>query len=389
VKAIIFFYPDDGSYEIFSHDVEDLLADVLVNGFKAQGKEAYAIHQTGLHDGAPLDCDKCRRLAIGFMTSRQDSQATSLKESEITGSLAQGPVISGLGGLAAQVEKAEKTEKVRQVRPRKQRVERGPSPISRIVELTRARFALIGATLEEKRGKTKSIKEKPVREPEKENGKESADDFKREKFLDAWEGLAKEDKEVSISPRLTRMIPIVGVVVLLIVVLAFIIRPALTSLTGALAKPTLTLAPTEERVELVLPTSTITPSPVPTVTPTITTTPVPTETSTPFIQVVVVPPSPTPTEATSCKPVLEVTLDDIGQTLCVTGVVTKVDPRTNGMLIIFSPEKGTFYFISYYDINLDFVKEGVCVMATGRIAQLGSSPVIVLGLNAPLLKCTE
>lgn len=142
------------------------------------------------------------------------------------------------------------------------------------------------------------------------------------------------------------------------------------------------------------------PTVTPTVTATATRTPLPTTTHTPlptltpvsgFPELITTTVSMTPTitltpTPSDCTPALAVTLDDLGKTLCVTGTVLEVITQDNATLIIFSDERGKFYFVSY-DIEWPLAVPGACVRATGEIKQLLSNPVMVLSYKTPLEAC--
>jgi len=143
-------------------------------------------------------------------------------------------------------------------------------------------------------------------------------------------------------------------------------------------------------------TPTITPTSTPTLTPTATYTPEPSptpvttfpelDTPTPEITTTLVT-SATPAGPGDCVSALNVTLEDVGKTLCVSGVVLRVSPQGNeDYLILFSDEKGKFYFVSY-GYKWPVANPGACVMATGEVKKLLSSPVMVLTMKSPLQAC--
>ncbi len=154
-------------------------------------------------------------------------------------------------------------------------------------------------------------------------------------------------------------------------------------------------APIAMATPLATVTTTITPTATRTLTPTPTDTPEPTRTPVESFPDLATPTSEitatigiTPTLGpTDCVPALQVTLEDVGKTLCVTGEVLRVSPQGGeNYFIVISDEKGSFYFISY-GIKWPAAVPGACVMATGEIKQLSSSPVMVLSFKSPLVAC--
>jgi hypothetical protein len=81
---------------------------------------------------------------------------------------------------------------------------------------------------------------------------------------------------------------------------------------------------------------------------------------------------------TGCVNALTITLADIGQTLCVQGIILNLVQQSNASLIAFSAEPGAFYLITY-DLVWNKGEEGDCIQITGKIQQLANSPVLVFG----------
>ena len=106
-------------------------------------------------------------------------------------------------------------------------------------------------------------------------------------------------------------------------------------------------------------------------TPILTNTPLPTNTEEPITITATVSPS----ESAGCVQALSVTLADAGKELCVQGIVYETMQQDNAFLILFSAEKGTFYFV-VYDRVIPEAKPGVCIRFTGKVQRLLSSPVI-------------
>ena len=61
MKGIFFYNRQDGSFTLYEHDLDDYLAKTLVEEFRNQGKEAYALDQAGMHGGPSESCDRCQR----------------------------------------------------------------------------------------------------------------------------------------------------------------------------------------------------------------------------------------------------------------------------------------------------------------------------------------
>jgi hypothetical protein len=92
------------------------------------------------------------------------------------------------------------------------------------------------------------------------------------------------------------------------------------------------------------------------------------------------PPTTTPTPSSSCRDVLSITLADVGQTLCVQGIVIGTVTDPTDFLVIFSNEKGAFYWVSY-DLVWSEAKINTCYRVNGTIEQIGNSPVLLFNLR--------
>lgn len=88
----------------------------------------------------------------------------------------------------------------------------------------------------------------------------------------------------------------------------------------------------------------------------------------------------TPAPDNGCLDATSITLADVGKTVCVRGIILRVEQKPNGFLIVFSDQKGAFYWISY-DLVWKQAKEGLCVQTSGEIKQLGNSPVLIFGYS--------
>lgn len=75
-----------------------------------------------------------------------------------------------------------------------------------------------------------------------------------------------------------------------------------------------------------------------------------------------------------------VTLADKGKTLCVYGTARSTYHREGTFYVPFGTDNDDFYFVSYGDFWYDDMK-GNCVMAEGKVEQIGKAPVIVVPEN--------
>lgn len=88
-----------------------------------------------------------------------------------------------------------------------------------------------------------------------------------------------------------------------------------------------------------------------------------------------VPLTPTVTKA-ACRDALTITLKELGRTLCVQGVVINTIDHPSGFMVIFSTQPGAFYWVSY-DMKWTKAKLNTCYQITGKIEQIGSSPILI------------
>ncbi len=129
---------------------------------------------------------------------------------------------------------------------------------------------------------------------------------------------------------------------------------------------------------VVLPTGTPTKTPQPTYTPFSRRTVNPTRTS---VVVSVISPTPlaatlTPTSTSSgCRDVSTVTLADVGQTLCVQGTILETVEKSNYFMVVFNSAPGSFYWVTY-DLVWSQAKVKTCYRTTGKIEQIGNSPML-------------
>jgi hypothetical protein len=127
----------------------------------------------------------------------------------------------------------------------------------------------------------------------------------------------------------------------------------------------------------------------PTLTPTLFLSPTPTRTPTPTRRVTSTPvPTVTPTES-GCVDALSVTLDSLGEELCVQGIVSEVFIQDQAVLLLFEKKETTSFMFVSYGPPLDFVEVGMCVVGTGSIQRLGNRPVIVVTYKSLVERCPE
>ncbi len=134
-----------------------------------------------------------------------------------------------------------------------------------------------------------------------------------------------------------------------------------------------------------LPTDTPIP-PLPSTTSTLTATLRPTASATPALPTETPTVAPTETPESTCRDFSTVTLEDVGQEMCVQGTVIEVIQNSANTLIIFGVEAGAMYLVTY-DVAWPDGTEGTCYQVTGEIQRLLSSPVIVFGYNNLPMEC--
>jgi hypothetical protein len=88
------------------------------------------------------------------------------------------------------------------------------------------------------------------------------------------------------------------------------------------------------------------------------------------------PSTSTPTSTPACRDALTISLVDVGQTLCVQGMVIETIDRPNGFMVIFNTAPGSFYWVSY-DMVWPQAELDTCYQTTGLIEQLGSNPILL------------
>lgn len=87
-------------------------------------------------------------------------------------------------------------------------------------------------------------------------------------------------------------------------------------------------------------------------------------------------PSLTPSPELSCREATTITLADVGKTLCVQGSIVETREKSNSFLVIFSNEKGAFYWVSY-DMVWSSAELKTCYQLEGTVRQLGNNPVML------------
>ncbi len=86
--------------------------------------------------------------------------------------------------------------------------------------------------------------------------------------------------------------------------------------------------------------------------------------------------SVTPTPKPACRDVLTITLADVGQTICVKGTVVEIIDKPNEFMLIFSFERGAFYWVTY-DMVWSNAEINTCYQIEGKIRKILNSPILV------------
>lgn len=86
--------------------------------------------------------------------------------------------------------------------------------------------------------------------------------------------------------------------------------------------------------------------------------------------------SSTPTETSGCRDALTITLTDVGQAVCVQGTIIETVDDPNYFMVVFSFEKGAFYWVSY-DLKWLSGELDTCYRVHGTIDRIGNSPVLI------------
>jgi hypothetical protein len=106
--------------------------------------------------------------------------------------------------------------------------------------------------------------------------------------------------------------------------------------------------------------------------------------SSPTAKIVVLPTATevavTPTISSACRDALTITLADVGQTICVKGIITETVERPNAFMVIFNTQPGSFYWVTY-DMVWSQAKLDTCYQTTGTIEQLANSPILIFNYD--------
>jgi hypothetical protein len=77
---------------------------------------------------------------------------------------------------------------------------------------------------------------------------------------------------------------------------------------------------------------------------------------------------------------LTITLADVGNSMCVQGIVIETVTDPNYFMVIFSNDRGAFYWVSY-DIVWSEAELDTCYQIEGTIDQIANSPMLVFGYS--------
>lgn len=138
------------------------------------------------------------------------------------------------------------------------------------------------------------------------------------------------------------------------------------------------------------PTQNVTPSPLPATNspPRPSNTPYSTPTirptNTPIIEIVpsetLMPETTILASSSGCRDVSTITLADVGQTLCVQGIVIETITDPIYFMVIFSNKPGAFYWVSY-DLVWSEAELDTCYQTHGTIDQIANSPVLLFNYS--------
>jgi hypothetical protein len=148
--------------------------------------------------------------------------------------------------------------------------------------------------------------------------------------------------------------------------LAALVQRESTPTTQVLASPNPPTSTPVKPTETPLPSPTLRPSSTPT--PGNMASPTPSE------------PTATPTESSMCREALSITVADVGQTMCVRGIIIETVDRPNAFMVIFNTQPGSFYWVSY-DMVWSQAKLDTCYQVVGKIEQLASSPILIFNYD--------
>ena len=182
-----------------------------------------------------------------------------------------------------------------------------------------------------------------------------------------------------VNPKLIMGIAIGGAVLCWFIFL--VIGPGRSMLESGLKRLKSNVPTPTQQIMSTISTATYTPI-VPSSTPTHIPTIHPTNTS--VVEIVTsptpMPPITTPTSESTCRDVLTITEADVGQTVCVRGTIIETITYPTYFMVIFNPAKASFYWVTY-DLVWSQAELNNCYQTTGKIDQIGISPVLVFGYN--------
>jgi hypothetical protein len=86
------------------------------------------------------------------------------------------------------------------------------------------------------------------------------------------------------------------------------------------------------------------------------------------------------TSALSCRDALSITMAEVGQTLCVEGIIKETVANPTYFMVIFNTARGSFYWVTY-DLIWSKGEVNKCYRVNGTIDHIGSSPVLLFSYN--------
>jgi hypothetical protein len=188
-----------------------------------------------------------------------------------------------------------------------------------------------------------------------------------------------------------------------------ILEKQLAGMSGRNNTSAVSILPTQTEISTILPLASNTPLPSTTIRPTLTTTLVSIATSTPTkvlastatptktsilmsVATLKLPSTSIPTSSPTsihgqetstilgCVNALTITLADVGKSLCVQGTVIETLDKPSFFMVLFSYEKGAFYWVTY-DMVWSRGKIDTCYQITGKIDRIGNSPMLVFNYD--------
>lgn len=192
------------------------------------------------------------------------------------------------------------------------------------------------------------------------------------------------DRKIDLAIHLVRRFaPILAALALIVIMILLALGPFARlfdpARNPALASPAVNI-PAAGVLSTASPAAPLPPTATATRIPTFTPIPTPTEADTPT------PELPTDTPVPACLDATTITLDYVGQDVCIQGPVVRSYYQEPAYYLIFSNDQSSFYIVSY-DLKLDLVNPGECVRARGTIQKLQADPIMVLGPKDVLEPC--